>query len=68
MIRVERGREGCTVEEEFLSDEGRDPGLAGAAVERCRCRRTRVDVGDSLEGVVTKGEEVGRTNGVEQDS
>ena len=66
MIRVGRGREGCTVEEESLSDEGRDPGLAGAAVEQCRC--ARIDVGNSLEGVVTDGEEAGRTSGVEQDS
>ena len=63
-----RGREGCTVEEKSLSDEGRDPGLAGAVVEQCRCRCTRVDVGDSLEGVVTDGKEAGRTGRVEQDS
>ena len=66
MIREGRGREGCTIEEESLSDKGRDPGLAGAAVVWCRC--AGIDVGNSLDGVVTDGEEAGRTSGVEQDS
>ena len=66
MIREERGRDGCTIEEEPLSDKGRDTGLAGAAVVWRRC--AGLDMGDSLEGVVTDGEEAGRTRGVEQDS
>ena len=68
MIREERERDGCTIEEEPLSDKGRDTGLAGAEAAVVWSRCAGVNVGESLEGVVTDGEEAGRTRGVEQDS